>query len=116
MNNDLTDLQREVVDWINKNFPPGNRRNDFIVTGGLAEEASEVLRAGIKLHQKIRGTEEQWITEIRKEVGDVFIKLIDVADWYGFDLFDAIRARWEVIKTRDWNTDPKGHGITPDAD
>lgn len=101
-------LQEEISYWISRNF--GND-NELATVGGLAEEVGEVCRAAVKRSQGIRGTREEWDAELRKEVADVFIKLVDVAQFYGFDLADAIAARWDTIKRRDWKRDPQGHGI-----
>jgi len=82
-----------------------------IVALGLGEEAGEVQRAVLKMHQGIRGTKEEWIEEARKECGDVFIKLCAVASSLGFDLGQAITERWEIVRERDWTANKIGHGI-----
>jgi NTP pyrophosphatase (non-canonical NTP hydrolase) len=100
-------LQAAVSEWQERNFDP----SEVAVFGGLAEEVGEVMRAWVKRSQGIRGSRAEWDAEIRKEVGDVFIKLCDIARWEGFDLADAIHARWAKVGARDWRTDPIGHGI-----
>jgi NTP pyrophosphatase (non-canonical NTP hydrolase) len=108
----ITALQSAVAVWLARNFPD---RNPLTAVGGTAEEVGELCRAAVKLDQGIRGTEAEWLAEIDKELGDVFIKLCDVADWYGRDLEAAIAARWETVRTRDWQADKLGHG-RPDDD
>jgi NTP pyrophosphatase (non-canonical NTP hydrolase) len=100
-------LQRDVAVWLARNFPD---RNPLTAVAGTAEEVGELCRAAVKLEQGIRGTEAEWLAEIDKELGDVFIKLCDVADLYGRDLEAAIAARWETVRTRDWQADKLGHG------
>lgn len=103
-------LQEDMADWQQRNFGDGDELSASV---GLAEEVGEVCRAVVKRHQGIRGTREEWDAEIRKEVGDVFIKLVDVARTYRFDLADAIAERWGTIQRRNWKADPQGHGIDP---
>jgi NTP pyrophosphatase (non-canonical NTP hydrolase) len=104
----LFDLQREVSIWAARNFPDDNRET---VVLGLAEEVGEMCRAALKRHQGIRGTAEEWDAELRKEIGDVAIKLAHVAEVWGFDLGAATRDRWEVVSKRDFVADPIGHGL-----
>lgn len=103
----------EVRDWILANFGPDglDTRNELTVVLGLMEEAGEVARPVVKMNQGIRGTREEWMSKLQEEVGDVFIKLVDVADWYGFDLFHVIRSRFEDVRQRDWLADRRGHGL-----
>lgn len=107
MDNKLLNL--DIAAWVERNF--GETRSPLSVVGGLAEETGEVCRAAVKDDQGIRGTHEEWMEELQKEVGDVYIKLVDVATFYGFDLQDAIEKRWSSIRMRDWVKDPVGHGI-----
>jgi NTP pyrophosphatase (non-canonical NTP hydrolase) len=108
----ITALQSAVAVWLARNFPD---RSPLTVVAGTAEEVGELCRAAVKREQGIRGTEAEWITEIEKELGDVFIKMCDVADWYGIDLEAAIADRWNTVRNRDWQADPQGHG-RPDDD
>lgn len=105
---DIRALQTAIAAWLKQNFPD---RNALTVVAGTAEEVGELCRAAVKLEQGIRGTEAQWRAEIEKEVGDVFIKLADVADYYGIDLADAIVVRWASVRARDWRNNRKGHGM-----
>lgn len=105
---DLEDLQCEVAQWTGRNFPDDNRET---VVLGLAEEVGEMARAALKRHQGIRGTAQEWETELRKEIGDVMIKLVHVAHVWGFSLSEAVLDRWDVVSQRDFVTNPKGHGL-----
>lgn len=109
MTTHIPTMQDEVEDWNQrqpwKNDPPA------VVALGLGEESGEVQRAVLKMHQGIRGTEEEWLSETEKECGDVFIKLCAIANSLGFDLQAAIEKRWAEISKRNWTTDRQGHGI-----
>ena len=100
-------LQTEVNEWVTRNFD----NSELTAVVGMVEEVGELCRAVVKMEQGIRGTRAEWFAEIRKEAGDVFIKLCDVARFYGFDLSDAIHERWAKVGARDWKADPIGHGI-----
>lgn len=102
-------MKKDVVEaWLAYNFS-----NETRVTAalGLCEEVGEVARAVLKQEQGIRGTWEEWDEEIKKELSDVYVKLIHVAMICGFDLDEAVAQRWEVLRQRDWVNNPKGHGI-----
>lgn len=105
-------LVESIQRWQHRNFE--HTTTELSVFGGLVEETGEVMRAAVKRSQGIRGTSDEWAAEIRKEVGDTFIKLCDVARYEGFDLVDVILERWNDISQRDWTKDKKGHGIEPD--
>ena len=105
---DLNRVHLEVPLWAEYNFPG---RTPVDVTLGLAEEVGEVCRAVLKADQGIRGSREQWMAELKKELGDVFIKLADVAAIHDIDLEDAIVDRWAEIRRRDWQVDKIQHGI-----
>jgi NTP pyrophosphatase (non-canonical NTP hydrolase) len=100
-------LQEDFNVWHDHNFKDSN---ELETIAGLAEEAGEVCRAAVKMSQGIRGTREDWMDELEKECGDVFIKLMDVAGFYGFDLTTAIQARWKSVRQRNWVDDPSKGG------
>lgn len=102
-------VQADVQEWESRQPWAGDP--PAIVALGLGEEAGEVQRAVLKMHQGIRGTREEWIEEARKECGDVFIKLCAVASSLGFDLGSAISERWDNVRQRNWTADKIGHGI-----
>ena len=105
---DLDDLQEDIAAWAKRNFPDENRET---VVLGLAEEVGEMARAALKRYQGIRGTAREWELELRKEIGDVLIKLIHVAEVWDIDLTQAVLERWDEVSRRDFVTNPKGHGL-----
>jgi NTP pyrophosphatase (non-canonical NTP hydrolase) len=105
--------QTAVADWIARNFPGDT--GIHCRTLGLVEEVGELCRALVKREQGIRGTTEEWDLEIRKELGDCFIKLLDVAEQTGFDLATVATLRWMDVRQRDWIKNPLGHGLPESA-
>jgi NTP pyrophosphatase (non-canonical NTP hydrolase) len=106
-------LQSEMLQWVTHNFPGHSPLEN---TTGLAEEAGELCRAVLKLERGIRGTREEWLAEIKKEIGDVIICCIFIANDYGVDWAQALQERWRVIEQRDWQRDKIQHGVTKDDD
>ncbi len=100
--------QAEVRQWVLHNFGPTLLD---VTTLGLVEEVGELCRAILKRDQGVRGSYEEWTAEIRKEQGDVMIKLLDLADTARFDLVEAAADRWAVVSERDFRANPRGHGI-----
>jgi NTP pyrophosphatase (non-canonical NTP hydrolase) len=103
----------DIEAWIVSNFGSDglDTRSAMTVTAGTTEELGELMRALVKMEQGIRGTAEEWQAEAAKELGDVFIKLVDIASWYGLDFIDAIQKRWATVSQRNWVKDTVGHGI-----
>lgn len=100
--------QFAVHEWSVRNF---GEIPQTLVTLGLAEEVGELCRAVLKRAQGIRGTREEWNEEIRKELGDCVIKLLDIAAYEGVDLVQVTAARWDSVSKRNWVADPTGHGL-----
>lgn len=100
--------QLAVHDWSVRNFGDSPQT---LVTLGLAEEVGELCRAVLKREQGIRGTREEWDAEVRKEIGDCVIKLLDISAYEGLSLVQAFTDRWEAISKRDWVADRTGRGI-----
>jgi NTP pyrophosphatase (non-canonical NTP hydrolase) len=105
---DPVKLQSEMAEWVAHNFP---NHSPLENTTGLAEEAGELCRAVLKLERGIRGTTDEWLTEIRKEIGDVIICAIFIANDFGVPWEDALQERWDIIKQRDWQVDRVQHGV-----
>lgn len=105
---DILPAQAEVHAWSVRNF---GECPQVTITLGLAEEVGELCRAVLKRHQNIRGTAEEWSEEIRKELGDCVIKLLDIAAYEDVNLTEVARKRWADVSQRDWTTDKQGHGI-----
>lgn len=102
-------MQEKVAEWEKRNNFGGQPPEWAAL--GLCEEAGELARASLKRAQGIRGTSEEWLRELRKEAGDVGLRLYHVAVVYGFDLEQAIRDRYNEISTRDFVANPLGHGL-----
>jgi len=100
--------QVEVAAWVQRNFPAVDLGFNTL---GLVEEIGEFCRALLKREQGVRGTYEEWTTEAAKELGDIMIKLLSIADATGFDLPTVTALRWNTVKERDFVNDPKGHGL-----
>lgn len=105
-------LQHHVDVWVNHNFP---HRDWGTVAAGTAEEVGELMRCCVKLEQGIRGTREEWLDEMSKEVADVLIKLMDVCSFYGIDFGRAVLDRWDTVSQRDFQADSVGHGMPDDG-
>lgn len=101
--------QEDISEWTFRNF--GHVLSPAINALGLCEEVGELCRALIKREQLVRGDYEEWTGEIRKELGDIFIKLVDTADRLGFDLMTVAVLRWQTIRQRDFRADPIAHGL-----
>ena len=107
-----TDATNDAIwAWAQLNFPNESRVS---ITLGIGEECGELQRAVLKQYSGIRGTYEEWDEEIKKEIGDVYIKLGQLAGFCNWDLNDLIADRWDTIKRRNWIKDPIGHGIPKD--
>lgn len=100
--------QGDVHAWSVRNF---GQLPQTIVTLGLAEEVGELCRAVLKREQGIRGTREEWDAEVRKELGDCVIKLLDIAAYEDADLMTVASQRWAAIRERNWIANPNGHGL-----
>jgi NTP pyrophosphatase (non-canonical NTP hydrolase) len=105
---EVKELQKQINEWHSRNFPTQRLAIDQVV---LTEEVGELSRAIAKMDQRIRGTDEEWLIEAYKEIGDVLIALSSVASELGIDLASAWTDRWKVISKRDWNKDKVQHGI-----
>lgn len=106
---DFQMLVEDIAAWQERNFGPPDEEVSYL---GLVEEVGEVMRAVVKRRQGIREEwREEWREEIRKEIGDVSIRLVDVARCESINLANAIDDRWDTIQRRNWKTDPQGHGI-----
>lgn len=98
---EITDLD-EIEEWLEDNFPNDDRATVLL---GLVEEVGELCRTQVKSEQGIRGSEEQWYNEAKKELGDVFIKLVHVALVFDVNLQRIVRERFAEVSARDINHD-----------
>lgn len=79
----LSISQEEICNWHKKNYPKDNLNFAFL---GLCEELGELARVQLKQDRQIRGTFEFWQNEKYKEIGDVFIGLINLCGHFAIDL------------------------------
>lgn len=106
---EVFEIQAEVKEWHDRNFPTQTLAVDQLV---LTEEVGELSRVIAKMDQNIRGSKEEWLIEAEKEIGDVIISLMNVANNLEIDIEVALSDRWNVVSKRDWNKDRIQHGIS----
>ncbi len=97
----LVCLQADVDNWLTTTIGPSSIVEQSL---SLAEEVGELCRAVLKRHQNIRGTHEQWTLELRKEIADVHLALLALAEREGIDLHTATVERFTDITTRNPHT------------
>lgn len=99
----MTHLELASGTYAERSWP-----GETVVHAGLAlaEEAGEVCKAILKREHGTRGSFGEWTQEVRKECGDVFLVLCDIAHREGFSLAQAVVDRYEEIVDRDLNHDP----------
>ncbi|HZQ33693.1 MAG TPA: MazG-like family protein [Mycobacterium sp.] len=88
--------------WTDSRFPDDDLKQRGLVLG---EETGEVLRCILKAEQGIRGGREKWLAELPAETADVFFCLAALAHRAGFNLSDAIFARWEELNQRTYTSE-----------
>ena len=86
----VENLYKEVVDWGNKTFPDATTSS---ILAHLAKEALELIE-----------------DQTPEEAADVCMLLMHYADKAGFDLFEAVRNKFEINKTRKWG-EPDENGV-----
>ena len=101
--------QAQIGTWTDHNFLPGDNLEQRGLI--LAEETGEVIRCILKMAQGIRGTHDEWMAELRKEVGDVQGCLYALCHRAGIDLDEAWMERWETLRERDYKADPVQNGL-----
>lgn len=94
----LNEYEDRVTKWMARNVPDSGVNEYGLL---LSEETGEVNRALLKMTQRIRGTREQWMAELRKEVADVFFALQGLCVHAGLDLAEAVAVRWEQVADLD---------------
>jgi hypothetical protein len=108
---DIERIQREIAAWSDLNFPDTELSTAALGTseelGEFYEAALEmgaawgkVARGIVKGQQAARGTTEEWMRGLPKELADCFIKLCDVATRSGVDLAAAVDERWATVLQR----------------
>ena len=110
---DLTfDRFQEIQqEWADENF--GEQPADYALFG-LTEELGELSRAHLKSLQGIRGDEEMWESEARKEIGDIATFLAQYASARGWSLGACVEESWKITSDRNWRDFPEdGQGDAP---
>lgn len=101
-------IQKEHKKWELDNFGTGSSHQSLL---GIMEELGELCHAYLKREQKIRGTEEVHIEEIKDAIGDIVIFLIGFCNRENLDFQSIVADTWEEVKNRDW-TKYKRNGVT----
>lgn len=105
---DLSDLQIEVHDWSERNFPLRDPLHKLL---GVVEEVGELAHAELKAVQGIRGYDAAKRDRKAKDaVGDAIIYLADYCNCRGFELDDIVRETWSRVQARDWVANPSTGG------
>ena len=100
----LDQLQKHVYAEFARRWP-----ENTIVTEGLAlaEEAGEVCRAILKRLEGTRGTPEEWTANLRKEIGQAMLVLLNLAALEEADASDVLVEAWEGFRDKP-DTEPMG--------
>lgn len=98
----------DITVWMHRNLP-----NTTVDTRmhALTEEVGEVARCLAKMNDGMRGTREEWMAELHKEIGDVFITLVMLTSKLDLDFWEVVNERWETIRQKDLVKDPRQHGL-----
>ncbi len=112
---DLTfDRFQEIQqEWADENF--GEQPADYALFG-LTEELGELSRAHLKGLQGIRGGEEKWEAEARKEIGDIATFLAQYASARGWSLGSCVEESWKITSDRNWQDFPEKGAPDPNAE
>lgn len=103
----LDELQSELCDWLNYNFPRATSDQQL---KGVMEELGELCHADLKTEQKIRGYDDvRGREEIKDAVGDLTIYLINYCNVNQMKFSECIDLAYQTIKKRDWIKNPKGY-------
>lgn len=98
VNKSLKQIQDEIRDWNNHNFP-NNKSYQALL--GVSEEVGELCHAHLKHEQGIRQTTDS--LEAKKDaVADITIFLINYCNQENIDFSEVLNSTWEQVKTRDW--------------
>lgn len=100
----LYDLQEEVSEWGQHNFPNTNAEQQLL---GVVEELGELCHARLKAMQGIRGTVAEHEEAEMDAIGDMIIFLTRYCDFKGFNLHYIIEKTWNEVRARDWIKFPK---------
>ncbi len=104
----LTQFQTTVADWAKGAFKD-HRADDSLLH--LTSEIGELSQAFLDNINKNDGGFER----MKDAVADILIGLCDFASLCAIDIAEEVTARWEEIKDRDFEKDPRygGHVSLP---
>jgi NTP pyrophosphatase (non-canonical NTP hydrolase) len=102
--NYLDDLQKQIVQWENKNFP---ETPDYRNLLGMGEELGELFHAHLKSEQRIRQDATETKEKKKDAIGDLLIYAINYAVKNRLCLLECLESAWEEVKQRDWIKFPK---------
>lgn len=104
-------LQDEVGEWAARNFGEVESWQPLM---GVGEELGELNHAHLKRAQQIRGiTQDEYLTQARDAVGDIFIFLAHYCHLEGIDMSMAVLETWGQVSKRDWKSDPETGQVDP---
>ena len=98
----IKQLQSEVAEWSNRNFPNNQPHQPLL---GVGEEVGELMHAHLKMEQGIRGPADRLYVEKCDAVGDILIYLADYCERNKIDMEAAVDDAWAIVKRRDWTKD-----------
>lgn len=107
----LLEIQLKLGHWEQDNFP-NDIKNPWVNLLGVSEEVGELCHSYLKLHQKIRGSEQKHIEEGKDAVGDILIYLFNFCSKMGWNLEDCLKSAMDQVLGRDWISNPE-IGIRP---
>ena len=98
----MKDIQDEIAEWVNKNFPNTTATEQFL---GVVEEVGELSHAILKGKQGIR---QEGLSSIMENdaVADISIFLLSYCSFKGIDFEKNLRQVWKGVKKRDWKRFP----------
>lgn len=102
----ITEIQKAVGEWADKNFPSEESRGRLRCALGVAEESGELAHAVLKRDQGIRGTAKKHDADAKDAIGDIVIYLMDFCHRAGWDFESIVREIADEVLKRDWTKDP----------
>lgn len=123
---DLTELQKKLYEWQEKNFPLSDIQNEAEIRHssciaeeiqanrlvlGINEEAGEIAHAVLKFYQGIRNyNHEKMEEDIKDGIADIIIYCCNLASLLEIDISEALDGVSQKVLKRDWKSDPQAGG------
>lgn len=110
----LEQLQKEIAEWANHNFPERTPRDRLTETtdgiGRLAEQALETVVPILHMIRQVKkvncGDREQNEVKMQEALGNITFFLIDFCHLNGWSYQEILEQIWSEVKERDWIEDP----------